>query len=54
MRPAARLQAAIELLDEIIVGAKDNGGSADNIAKKFLCISLFASKIHPLLGFLEF
>ena len=35
MRPAARLQAAIELLDEIIVGARDNGGSADNIAKKF-------------------
>lgn len=35
MRPAARLQAAIELLDEIIVAARDNGASADNIAKKF-------------------
>lgn len=35
MRPSARLQAAIELLDEIIVAAKDNGASADNIAKKF-------------------
>ncbi|QJB67933.1 RsmB/NOP family class I SAM-dependent RNA methyltransferase [Parasphingorhabdus halotolerans] len=35
MRPAARLQAAIELLDEIIIAARDNGASADNIAKKF-------------------
>ncbi len=35
MRPAAQLQAAIELLDEIIVAARDNGASADNIAKKF-------------------
>ncbi|OAO01214.1 RNA methyltransferase [Sphingomonadales bacterium EhC05] len=35
MRPAARLQAAIELLDEIIVAARDNGASADNIAKKY-------------------
>ncbi len=35
MTPSARLQAAIELLDEIIVAARDNGASADNIAKKF-------------------
>lgn len=35
MTPSARLQAAIELLDEIIVAARDNGASADNVAKKF-------------------
>ncbi len=35
MTPSARLQAAIELLDWIIAAAQDNGGSADNIAKKF-------------------
>jgi len=33
--PSARLQAAIDLLDWIIAAARDNGGSADNIAKKF-------------------
>lgn len=35
MTPSARLQAAIEMLDEIIVAARDDGASADNIAKKF-------------------
>ncbi|PIX67429.1 MAG: RNA methyltransferase [Sphingomonadales bacterium CG_4_10_14_3_um_filter_58_15] len=35
MTPSARLQAAIDLLDWIIAAARDNGGSADNIAKKF-------------------
>ena len=35
MTPSARLQAAIELLDWIIAAARDNGASADNIAKKF-------------------
>lgn len=35
MTPSARLQASIELLDEIIVAARDNGASGDNIAKKF-------------------
>ncbi|MEP2102135.1 MAG: RsmB/NOP family class I SAM-dependent RNA methyltransferase [Parasphingorhabdus sp.] len=35
MTPSARLQAAIELLDEIIVAARDNGASGDNIAKRF-------------------
>ncbi|WP_109356729.1 RsmB/NOP family class I SAM-dependent RNA methyltransferase [Sphingorhabdus sp. EL138] len=35
MTPSARLQAAIELLDEIIVAARDSGASADNITKKF-------------------
>jgi 16S rRNA (cytosine967-C5)-methyltransferase len=33
--PSARLQAAIEMLDWIISAARDNGASADNIAKKF-------------------
>tara|TARA_R100001244_G_scaffold20643_5_gene21547 strand:+ start:13513 stop:14691 length:1179 start_codon:yes stop_codon:yes gene_type:complete len=33
--PSARLQAAIEMLDWIIAAARDNGASADNIAKKF-------------------
>lgn len=35
MTPAARMQAAIEMLDWIIAAARDNGASADNIAKKF-------------------
>ncbi|QTD55969.1 RsmB/NOP family class I SAM-dependent RNA methyltransferase [Parasphingorhabdus cellanae] len=35
MTPSARLQAAIELLDDIIVAARDNGASGDNVAKKF-------------------
>lgn len=35
MKPAARMQAAIELLDGIIIAARDNGASADTIAKKF-------------------
>ncbi|MEE9434160.1 MAG: RsmB/NOP family class I SAM-dependent RNA methyltransferase [Sphingorhabdus sp.] len=35
MRPAARLQAAIELLDEIIIAARDNGSAADSLARKF-------------------
>lgn len=35
MRPAARLQAAIELLDEIILAARDDGASADAIIKKY-------------------
>ena len=35
MRPSARLQASIELLDEIIVAARDNGPSADALASRF-------------------
>mgnify|MGYP000350842526 CR=1 FL=1 len=35
MRPAARLQAAIELLDEITLAARDDGASADSIIKKY-------------------
>jgi 16S rRNA (cytosine967-C5)-methyltransferase len=33
--PAARVQAAIELLDEIIIAARDGGAAADAIAKRF-------------------
>ena len=35
MTPSARLQAAIDLLDEIILAARDNGASADIITKKY-------------------
>ena len=35
MTPSARVQAAIELLDEIIAAARDNGAAADHIAKRF-------------------
>lgn len=35
MRPGARVQAAIELLDAIIIAARDGGASADSIAKSF-------------------
>ncbi|MFC4291913.1 RsmB/NOP family class I SAM-dependent RNA methyltransferase [Sphingorhabdus arenilitoris] len=35
MRPAARLQAAITLLDEIIAAARDGGASADMLASAF-------------------
>jgi 16S rRNA (cytosine967-C5)-methyltransferase len=33
--PSARVQAAIDLLDEIIGAARDNGSAADHIAKRF-------------------
>jgi 16S rRNA (cytosine967-C5)-methyltransferase len=33
--PSARVQAAIELLDEVIIAARDNGAAADVIAKRF-------------------
>jgi len=35
MTPSARLQAASELLDEIVIAARDNGASADALARKF-------------------
>ena len=35
MTPSARVQAAIDLLDEIIDAARDNGSAADVIAKRF-------------------
>jgi 16S rRNA (cytosine967-C5)-methyltransferase len=42
MRPSARLQASIELLDEIIIAARDNGPSADALAKKFFAARRYA------------
>ncbi len=42
MRPAARLQAAIELLDEIIVAARDNGPAADKVARQFFAARRYA------------
>ena len=35
MTPAARVQSAIELLDEVIVSARDGGPAADVIARQF-------------------
>ncbi|RED15640.1 RsmB/NOP family class I SAM-dependent RNA methyltransferase [Parasphingopyxis lamellibrachiae] len=35
MRPAARLQAAIELLDEIIEATRGNGAAADTVIKRY-------------------
>ena len=42
MRPPARLQAAIELLDEIIVATRDNGPSADRLASRFFSARRYA------------
>lgn len=42
MRPAARLQSAIELLDAIIIAARDGGASADQLAKRFFAERRYA------------
>jgi 16S rRNA (cytosine967-C5)-methyltransferase len=42
MKPAARLQSAIELVDQIIVAAREGGASADNIAKRFFAARRYA------------
>ena len=42
MRPAARLQSAIELVDHIILAARDGGASADQIAKRFFAERRYA------------
>ncbi len=42
MKPAARLQSAIDLVDQIIVAARDGGASADNIAKRFFAERRYA------------
>lgn len=42
MNPAARIQAAIELLDRIIVGARDQGGSADTIIARWFAERRYA------------
>lgn len=45
MTPAARIQAAIELLDQIIVGARDQGAAADTIlARGFVARRYAGSK----------
>lgn len=42
MTPAARLQAAIDLLDEIIIAARDGGASADRLATRFFAARRYA------------
>jgi 16S rRNA (cytosine967-C5)-methyltransferase len=42
MTPAARLQAAIELLDAIIIAARDKGASADQLASRFFAERRYA------------
>ena len=42
MKPAARLQSAIELLDIILDAAKEGGGSADQLAKSFFAARRYA------------
>lgn len=42
MTPAARVQSAIELLDAIIVAARDGGASADTIAQRFFAERRYA------------
>lgn len=42
MTPAARLQAAIELLDEIIIAARDSGAAGDIIAQRFFSARRYA------------
>lgn len=42
MNPSARLQAAIDLLDRIIVAARDQGGSADTIIARWFAERRYA------------
>ena len=42
MTPAARVQAAIELLDAIIVATRDKGASADRVAAAFFAARRYA------------
>jgi 16S rRNA (cytosine967-C5)-methyltransferase len=42
MKPAAQLQSAIDLLEEIIIAARDNGASADALATKFFAARRYA------------
>ncbi len=42
MTPAARLQAAIEILDEVIVSARDDGPPADTIVTRYFKIRRYA------------
>jgi 16S rRNA (cytosine967-C5)-methyltransferase len=42
MTPAARTQAAIELLDEIIVAARDSGAAADTLVARYFANRRYA------------
>ena len=42
MTPSARLQSAIELLDLIILSARDGGAAADHIARQFFAARRYA------------
>jgi 16S rRNA (cytosine967-C5)-methyltransferase len=42
MTPAARTQAAIELLDSIVIAAKDNGAAADTLIARYFAIRRYA------------
>jgi 16S rRNA (cytosine967-C5)-methyltransferase len=42
LTPSARLQSAIELVDQIIIAARDGGASADTIAKRFFAERRYA------------
>ena len=44
MTPAARLQAAIEVLDEVIAAARDNGPPADTIVTHYFKQRRYAGK----------
>jgi 16S rRNA (cytosine967-C5)-methyltransferase len=42
MTPAARLQAAIEILDQVIIAARDGGAAADTIIQRFFSTRRYA------------
>src|SRR6478672_9495580 len=42
MTPAARLQAAIEILDEVIASARDDGPPADTIVTRYFKVRRYA------------
>jgi 16S rRNA (cytosine967-C5)-methyltransferase len=42
MTPAARLQAAIEILDQVIVAARDGGAAADTIIQRYFSTRRYA------------
>ena len=42
MTPAARTQAAIELLDQIVLAARDGGSAADTLTAKFFAARRYA------------
>jgi len=48
MTPAARVQAAIEILDEVIASARDDGPPADAIVQRYFKTRRYAgSKDRP-------